>query len=130
MVRIITRLEEVREDLKKLKHDMKYDIGDFEVKGRGKVKSVVADQDLKLKAGNIKPVKIKHLEIPSNHIGLLSSYARNKFGHVIAIGEEVPLPIEMERSADYATFVAALDGEIKKDDLIGILILLPVEIYR
>jgi hypothetical protein len=130
MVRIITRLEEVREDLKAQKHKMKYDIGDFEVKGRGKVKTIVADEDLKLEAGNIKPVKIKHLDIPANHIGFLSSYARNKFGHVIAIGEEVPLPIEMNRKADYATFMAALDGEIKKKDLIGILILLPVEIYK
>jgi hypothetical protein len=126
MVRIITRLEEVRAK----EHKMKHTIGDFNVKGKGKVKSIVADQDIKLKSGDIKPIKIKHLSIPANHIGFLSSYARNKFGHIIAVGEEVPLPIEMKRSADYATFIAAIDGEVKKGDLIGIYILFPVEIYR
>ncbi|MBM4241152.1 MAG: DUF22 domain-containing protein [Euryarchaeota archaeon] len=130
MVRIVTRLEEVREDLKKLKHEMKHEIGDFKFADSGKVKSIVADEDVEFKVGDIKPVKIKDLEIPANHIGLLSSYARNKFGHIIAIGEEVPLPIEWNRSADHATFVAALDGEVKKNDLIGILILFPVQIYR
>jgi len=34
----------------------------------------------------------------------------------------------MERSADHATFVAALSGEIKKNDLLGVLILLPIEL--
>lgn len=126
MVRIISRLEEVREE----EHKMKHTIGDFNVKARGKVISVVADQDLKLKSGDIKTIKIKPLEIPSNHIGFLSSYGRNKFGHVIAIGEEVPLPIEMKRSADFATFITAIDGEVKKGDLIGIFILFPIEIYR
>ena len=126
MVRIISRLEEVREE----EHKMKHTIGDFNVKARGKVVSVVADQDLKLKSGDIKPIKIKPLDIPANHIGFLSSYGRNKFGHVIAVGEEVPLPIEMERSADYATFITAIDGEVKKGDLIGIYILFPIEIYR
>jgi hypothetical protein len=126
MVRIITRLEDVREK----EHKMEHTIGDFNVKAKGKVKSIVADQDIKLKSGDIKPIKIKPLSIPANNIGFLSSYARNKFGHVIAIGEEVPLPIEMKRSADYATFITAIDGEVKKGDLIGIYILFPVEIYR
>jgi len=126
MVRIISRLEEVREE----EHKKEHVIGDFNVEAKGKVKSVVADQDLKIKSGDIKPIKIKPLDIPANHIGFLSSYARNKFGHVIAIGEEVPLPIEMKRSADYATFIAALNGEVKKGDLIGIFILFPIKIYR
>ena len=126
MVRIISRLEEVREK----EHKKEHVIGDFNVEAKGKVKSVVADQDLKIKSGDIKPIKIKPLDIPANHIGFLSSYARNKFGHVIAIGEEVPLPIEMKRSADYATFIAALNGEVKKGDLIGIFILFPIKIYR
>ena len=126
MIRVVTRLEDVRHDEKKLKHKM----GDFKYKGNGKLRGLVAAEDVKFKAGEIKPIKIKHISIPRDHIGILASYARNKYGHVIAIGEEVPLPIEMNRSADYATFIAAIDGEIKKGDLIGTLILSELKIYR
>jgi hypothetical protein len=125
-MRVISRLEEVRADLKKYKHE----IGDFYIEGPGKVKSIIAKEKVKFKAGNIKAIKIKQIEIPGNHIGIISSYARNKFGHVIAIGESVALPIEMNRSADYATFIAALEGKLEKNDLIGILILLPIKIFR
>ncbi|MBM4242039.1 MAG: DUF22 domain-containing protein [Euryarchaeota archaeon] len=126
MVRIVPRLEVVRENLKKIKHE----IGDFKFQGTGKVKSIIADEELEFEFGKIIPIRIKEIEISPNHVGLLSSYAINKFGHVIAIGEEVPLPIEMKRSADYVTFVAALQGKIKKGDLIGVFILFSVEIYR
>jgi hypothetical protein len=130
MVRTVPRVDIVKEDLKKLKDNMEHEIGDMEVKGTWKMKSVIANENVEFKAGEIKIIKIKHMKIPASYVGLLSSYAINKFGHLIAIGEEVPLPIEMERSADYATFIAAIDGEIKKNDLIGIYILFPVQIYR
>lgn len=125
MIRIVTRLDDVKHELKP-KHKM----WDFKYKGNGKLKSLVAAEDIKFKAGEIKPLKIKHVTIPPNHIGILASYARNRYGHVIAIGEEVPLPIEMNRSADYATFAAACDGKVKKGDLLGTLILSELKIYK
>lgn len=126
MVRVVTRLEDVRHDEKKLKHKM----GDFKYKGTGKLRAIVAAEDVEFKSGEIKPIKIKNMPIPPNHIGILASYARNKYGQVIAIGEDVPLPIEMNRGADYATFIAAIDGKVKKGDLIGTLILSELKIYR
>jgi hypothetical protein len=94
------------------------------------VKMIIAAEKVKFKAGDIKPIKIKHINIPPNNIAFLASYARNTYGHVIAIGEEVPLPIEIKRSADFATFAASLDGEVKKGDLIGTLFISEIKIYH
>ncbi len=125
MVRIITRLGEIKKELEELEAEM----GDFKIGTIiGKLGAVIADEDLKFKAGDIKPIKIKKISIPANHICFLCAYARNKFGHIIVVGEETALPITMERSANYATFAAGLDGMVKEGDLIGVVILLPVSL--
>jgi hypothetical protein len=75
-------------------------------------------------------VKIKKITIPENHITFLSAYAANRYGHAIAVGGEVHLPMSMKKTVDHASFLASLDGHIEKDDLLGILILLPIEMLK
>lgn len=125
MVRIITRLEEIRHDLEDIHEE-----GDYKYTGSSKFINVIAAENVKFKAGDIKPIKINYITIPPNNVGFIDFYGRNKYGHVIAIGEKVPLPIEMERHADYATFAAAIDGKVKKGDLIGTLVLSALKIYK
>ncbi|MEN6330312.1 MAG: DUF22 domain-containing protein [Methanobacteriaceae archaeon] len=125
MVRIITRLDQVKramEDHEKPPVD--FQIGTIS----GKVRAIIADEELEFKAGQIKSVKIKKISINSKHISFISAYAANKYGHTMAVGEETYLPITMDRTADHAQFAAALNCKIEKDDLLGILILLPVEL--
>ena len=127
MVRIVTRLGKIRkevEDLETAKVDFK--IGTIV----GKLRAIIAEEEIDFKEGDAKPLKIKNIKIPANHICFLYAYAENRYGHTIAVGEETPLPISMDRNVDHATFVAALEGSIKKDDLIGVLILLPMELMR
>jgi len=127
MVRIVTRLGTIKKELKDMEGaDVDFKVGSVV----GKLRAIIADEDVDFKANDVKPIKIKNIEIPANHICILYAYAENKYGHTIAVGEETPLPISMDRTADHATFVAALDGEIKKDDLIGVLTLLPAELLR
>ena len=83
---------------------------------------------MKFKAGEIKSIKIKEIKMQSKKICFLSAYASNKHGHAMAVGEPTSLPIGMDRSADHAMFAAAVNCEIKADDLLGVLILLPVDI--
>jgi len=124
MVRIINRLEEIRHELKSI-----HGKGEYKYTGSGKYVWIIAAEDVKFESGDIKPIKIESITIPPDYVGFLDFYGRNRYGHVIAVGEKVPLTIEMERHADYATFAAAIDGEVKKGDLIGTLILSKLKIY-
>jgi hypothetical protein len=123
LVRIITRLDAVRKELAESKTaHLDFKIGTIS----GNLRAIIAAEDMKLKSGDIKSIKIRKIPIPSNYLSFLSGYGSNSYGHALAVGEEVPLPLSMKRMADNAMFAAAKNGEIKKDDLLGVLILLPV----
>ncbi|GAB4314252.1 MAG: DUF22 domain-containing protein [Methanobacteriaceae archaeon] len=127
MVRIMTRLGEI----KKTQEAYHSALVDFQIGTiSGNLRAMIADEDVEVKSGDVTPIKIQKVSIPANHLCYMCAYAANGLGHPIAAGEETPLPISMDRSADHATFVAALDGEIKKGDLLGVLILLPIELTR
>lgn len=125
MVRILNRLGEVKKDIKEYEDEQI----DFRIgKVTGNLNAIISDDDTDLKAGESKPIKIKKIHIPANHIFFISSYASNRQGHTLAVGEETPLPISMDRHVDHAMFVAAVDGVVKKNDLLGVIVLLPVEL--
>lgn len=128
MVRIIQRLDNVKQEYAKLEE---HALGDFKVGSIiGKMRAVVAAEDVAVKTNEARSIKIKKIDIPENHITFLSAYAANRYGHAIAVGGEVHLPISMDKTVDHASFLASLDGNIKKDDLLGILILLPIEVLK
>lgn len=128
MVRILTRLDEVKKEYAELEAQA---LGDFKVGTIvGKLRAIIADEEIDVKANDAKPIKIKQIVIPENHITFLSAYAANRYGHAIAVGEEVHLPMSLKKTVDHASFLASLDGTIKKDDLLGVLILLPVEMLK
>ena len=126
MVRIITRLDAVRKELAKSKvaTHLDFQIGTIS----GNLRAIIADEDMKFKSGDIKSIEIKKIPIPANHLCFLSGYGSNIYGHALAVDEEVPLPLSMKRMADHSMFAAAENCEIKKDDLLGVLILLPVNL--
>lgn len=125
MVRIITRLDAVKKELaeSKLGH-LDFQIGTIS----GNLRAIIAAEDMEIKSGDIKTVKIKNIPIPANYLSFLSGYGSNNYGHALAVEEEVPLPVSMKRMVDHAMFAVAKTGEIKKDDLLGVLILLPVKL--
>ncbi|MEN4018008.1 MAG: DUF22 domain-containing protein [Methanobacterium sp.] len=128
MVRIITRLDEVKKEYTELEE---LALGDFKVGTIiGKLRAIIAARDIEIKANEARSIKIKQIKIPANHITFLAAYASNRYGHTVAVGEEIPLPMALEKTVDRAFFLAGFDGSIKKDDLLGVLILLPVEVMR
>lgn len=125
MVRIITRLDQVKRELAEhAQSTLDFKIGTI----YGKLRAIIAAEEMEFKAGELKSLKIKKINMHANHICFLSGYGSNKYGHTLAVGEETLLPISMERNADYAMFAAATDCKIEKDDLLGVLILLPMEL--
>ena len=124
-MRIITRLDAVKEELAQAKAEkLDFQVGSIS----GNLRAIIADEDMEFQSGNIKSIKIKEIPIPANYLSYLSGYGSNSYGHTLAVDEEIPLPLSMERKADHAMFAAAKDCEIKKDDLLGVLILLPVHL--
>ncbi|MHC1630882.1 MAG: DUF22 domain-containing protein [Methanotrichaceae archaeon] len=99
---------------------------DFVLKETCLVDYLIADEDEYFRSGDAKPVKIKKVKIPKNTILLISPYGRHGIGQVVSIGEEVAMPIEVDRSADHALFVAGVDGSVKRDELIGVMMLIPM----
>ncbi len=125
-IRITTRLDTVRRDLaeSKAKKHLDFRIGTIS----GNLKAIIADEDMEFKSGDIKRIKIKKIPILANYLSFLSGYGSNRYGHAIAVDEEIPLPLSMNREGNHALFAAAETCEIKKDDLLGVLILLPVNL--
>lgn len=125
MVRIITRLDQVKKELAEhAQRKLDFQIGSIS----GDLRAIIAAEDKEYKAGDIKSIRIKHIDIKANDITFLSAYASNKYGHTLAVGEETSLPLSMDRSADTALFAAAMDCKIEENDLLGVLILLPVNL--
>jgi hypothetical protein len=125
-IRITPRLDNVRRDLaeSKAKKHLDFRIGTIS----GNLKAIIADEDMEFKSGDIKRIKIKKIPIPANYLSFLSGYGSNRYGHALAVDEEIPLPLSMIREGNHALFAAAETCEIKKDDLLGVLILLPVNL--
>ncbi|ACV24053.1 DUF22 domain-containing protein [Methanocaldococcus fervens] len=120
--RILGRMTEIEKKIRE--EEVKYDII---IKNEAKIEPIVADEDKKFKQGDIKPIKIRNIKIPPMSVLLICPYGRHRVGHVIAVGEEVPMPIEAEREVDMATFACGVDGEVKKGDLIGMLLIIKAE---
>jgi hypothetical protein len=91
---------------------------------------LIADEDKEFRAGDSKPIRIRRVDIPKNTILLISPYGRHGIGQVVSIGEKVAMPVELDRSADHALFVSGIDGSVKKDELIGVMMLIPISSHR
>ena len=100
---------------------------DLILKNEVVIEPIVADEDMEFKQGDIKPIKIKKIKIPPMSVLLICPYGRHRVGHVIAVGEEVPMPISVEREVNMAMFACGFDGEVKKGDLIGMLLIVAAE---
>lgn len=125
MVRIITRLDAVKKELAESKAEhLDFKIGTIS----GNLRAIISAENMKFKSGDIKSIEIKKIKIPANYLSMISGYGSNSCGHTLAVDEEIPLPMSMNRSVDHAMFAAAKECEVKKDDLLGVLILLPVQL--
>ncbi|MBP2172620.1 DUF22 domain-containing protein [Methanococcus voltae] len=88
---------------------------------------LISEEDITVKKGDITEIKVEKIALKPKSVVLKSAYKLNKNGSVISAGEEIPVPFESERDIDRVTFLATANGEIKKGDLLGGLVLLKAE---
>lgn len=123
---ITHRVKEIIEEI----DEQKREPFDFAIKDTCRVDYLIAEEDKDFRSGDAKPVKIKKVEIPRNTVLLISPYGRHGIGQVVSIGEKIAMPIELDRSADHALFVAGVGGSVKKEELIGVMMLIPIIPHR
>lgn len=93
----------------------------------GSVRELVAAEDMEFEAGSAKPLKVKPVSIPANTLVNMAPSSPNELGQVVAFGEDMSLPIERKRSADYCLFVAWKSGVVREGDLVGKFECIPIK---
>lgn len=125
MVRILNRVGEVHKELEEAHKDkLACKLHDSDAVMR----FVIASKDMDVKSGENVTIGIDKIEIPGKNVCIISSYATNPYGQVIAVGGETHIPIELDKAVDACSFSVVRTGSIKKGDLLGIILLVPVSI--
>ncbi|WP_456435978.1 DUF22 domain-containing protein [Methanopyrus sp.] len=93
----------------------------------GRFESLIAAEDVTVEEGEDVIIKVEPIEIPPHTMVLLSPYARNPYGHVLAVAEEFPKMMELGRKVEQVYFVAVRHGRIRKGDVLGVLILIELK---
>jgi len=103
---------------------------DFTISQACRVDYILAAEDNDYEPGEAKSIRINKVMIPKNTLILISPYGRHGMGQVVSIGEKIAMPVELERSADYALFVAGVGGTVHKNELIGVIMLVPITPHK
>ena len=106
------------------KIEFEYKIGDSL-----KLRLVISNENVDFNANEAKSISIQKIRIRPNDVIISSMYGIHPIGHLSAVGSyNVPSGIiNEERIIDFGMFHAAMNGKILKDEVIGMVILIPVE---
>ncbi|MBO8180893.1 MAG: DUF22 domain-containing protein [Archaeoglobus sp.] len=84
--------------------------------------TLIADEDVTVKKGDIVRIKIREINLPPGTVVVPLSIMRNAYGTVLDVVElGVPKKVEEEKRIHQAVFLAIEDGKIEKGDLIGVI---------
>lgn len=84
--------------------------------------TLVAEEEVDIKAGEIVRVKIREIELPPNTVVVPLSVMRNAYGTVIDVIQlGKPSKVEESKKIHQAIFLPVQNGKIKKGDLIGVI---------
>lgn len=97
---------------------------------KGCIIHLIADEDVELEAGEIRPIKIQPVKVWANTVLSACPYARHGVGHVISVGQERPGLIEEDRVVDTALFIAGVKGEVSEGELIGVIKTFPIKLIE
>ena len=83
---------------------------------------LIADEDVSVKKGEPKIIRVKKLVLPENTMVGPLSIMRHALGIVTEVVQcGIPEKVEKEKCIDQVLFTPIDDGEIKKGDLVGVL---------
>lgn len=83
---------------------------------------LIADEDVKVRKGDIVRIKIKDVVLPPNTVVVPLSIMRNAYGTVLDVVQlGKPRKVEEEKRIEQAIFLATDDGKIEEGDVIGVI---------
>jgi len=101
----------------------------FSITGEhGELKTVIADEAVKVLANTVTPIRIELIQIPKNHIIQPCAYNRHPIGGIISIAEEAPKDLTEDRRIEFVMFIAWENGTVEKGDVLGVVDTLHIKI--
>jgi hypothetical protein len=94
---------------------------EFFMSTRGRWEMLIADENVSVKAGELKLIKIKQISLPKDTLAVPCAFAQHELGVVLKIQHKGLTLIETEREISLVQFLAFSDGQISKGDLLGII---------
>jgi len=88
---------------------------------RGRWEMLISDEDVFVKSGEMKQIKIKQTSIPKDTLAVPCAFGQHDLGVVVKIQHIGLTLIETERTISIVQFLAFKDGQIYKGDLLGII---------
>jgi hypothetical protein len=92
------------------------------------IHAVISREDKEASGGETVLIKITPIEIPKSHLVFIGGYARHPLGTLIAVIEEPPKMIDVNRRVKVAAFHTWKGGTIEKGDVIGIVEIVQTEL--
>ncbi len=99
----------------------------YEITERLRIVYLYCKKEVKLEDNTNMFVDVKTVKIPKNVVVMLCPYMRSDIGAIVGVGEDINLPISSERSIDKVLFCVSCDGVFKRGDLMGAVMLIPVD---
>ena len=109
---------------KRQEHSFEFKLSDMV----GKVEYVFSDEEIEVKKGDVRSIKIKPFTISPEWLAIPCSYIQNPLGKVVGVGEKFAKPVALERHVTHAIFTAFADGKIKIGDIVGAVVMLFAQI--
>ncbi|MFH1127558.1 MAG: DUF22 domain-containing protein [archaeon] len=99
----------------------------YEIEDRMRIAYLYCKKEMKIEDNTNMFIDVKTVTIHKNNIVILCPYMRHPLGAVVGVGEDLFLPITSERSIDKVLFCVAADGVIKHGELMGAVLIVPVD---
>ncbi len=108
--------------------DKRMDEYAYKIVGIGEWKALIADEDKTVEKGKPEVIRIKKVEFPPNSVCFILGRMRHALGAVIdVLHGGIPRYVETVSYADRVIFLPICDGEVKKNDLLGVVDLVYVK---
>ncbi|HIE31279.1 MAG TPA: DUF22 domain-containing protein [Methanosarcinales archaeon] len=104
---------------------------EFTMATRAKWEMIVADEDMTIVKSAVEEIKIRKIELQKDLLAILCAFTPHPLVSVVRVGSGVGVaPVESDRCIEVAYIVGQETGEIEKDDLLGVLNILPIMFTR